>query len=92
MLHEFDDNVIEILTASFNSFCPEWVQLSISSDYLVLFQNCTKSGMLVEVKPEKNGERIQIWRTKWKAARWARTQFLFHIYDEWEFVARTRKY
>ena len=86
MLHEFDDNVIEIISQPVSiPFALNGCNYQYHPDYLVLFQNCTRSGMLVEVKPEsKWRENWRIWRTKWKAAaRWAKERnFLFHIYDE----------
>ena len=86
MLHEFDDNVIEIISQPVSiPFALNGGNYQYHPDYLVLFQNCTKSGMLVEVKPENEWrENWRIWRTKWKAAaRWAKKRnFLFHIYDE----------
>ena len=77
MLHEFDDNVIEIVSQPVSiPFALNGCNYQYHPDYLVLFQNCTKSGMLVEVKPEEEWrENWQIWRTKWKAAaRWAKEQ------------------
>lgn len=86
MLHEFDDNVVEIISQPvLIPFVLNGYNYQYHPDYLVLFQNCTKSGMLVEVKPENEWRKHwRTWRTKWKAAaRWAKERnFLFHIYDE----------
>ncbi|MCH4247667.1 MAG: TnsA endonuclease N-terminal domain-containing protein [Acinetobacter populi] len=86
MLHEFDDNVTEIISQPVSiPFALNGCNYQYHPDFLVLFQNCTKSGMLVEVKPESEWrEHWWTWRTKWKAAaRWAKERnFLFHIYDE----------